>query len=402
MAQFLVRSFSDPRGYVEYNTPMGGLLPRTPQESYVPWAITADNKVVYAKTGEHASWRGGSGATRLKPYDTFTSQDRRRHCESALGMIALNNRYFTENAVNAVSSAIKVYLTKQFWADQNKTVKCIYDEIGHYFFTSGGKGFGRISEADKKGLKPEQVWQEILKTLTGGRLDQVMAIHDAVGRKILPKLGGSELKIYNDWGPILRQDWFDDKDKRGRVDTPAQRNKEVQPTLAGGISNRSGMSVPTVAINRNRGVDMYMRDAKRTREPEADSYYDDVDVRNLLFGAGISGTTGSLLQAALAFGKLGKGEPLKQYVMAIVGYLVGGGMHSYHETMAVAQKAGVVYEPGAFQKSLPMTFVNSSDFQRWNETFYDIVTLGATHWRHNAGTLPSHLNTQLKSAPVNP
>jgi hypothetical protein len=31
----------------------------------------------------------------------------------------------------------------------------------------------------------------------------------------------------------------------------------------------------------------------------------------------------------------------KQYVLAIIGYLVGGGMHSYHESMAVAQKAGM-------------------------------------------------------------
>jgi hypothetical protein len=142
---------------------------------------------------------------------------------------------------------------------------------------------------------------------------------------------------------------------------------------------------------------MFVRDLQRKQHLEANAYYDDLDARNLLFGAGISGTTGSLLQAALAFGKLVPGEALKQYTMAIIGYLVGGGMHSYHESMAIAAKAGVPYTPGAFITSLPDSFLNSTDFKTWSAQYYDVVYLGVIHWRNNAGALPSHLSTQLRT-----
>ena len=118
--------------------------------------------------------------------------------------------------------------------------------------------------------------------------------------------------------------------------------------------------------------------------------------RNLLFGAGISGTIGTLLQACRAFGSITSGELLKQYVLAIVAYLVGGGMHSYHETMAIAQRVGVPYRPGAFQSSLPNSFVYSPQHAGWRDRYYDVVVLGATHWRFNPGMVPSHLKRELR------
>ena len=84
-------------------------------------------------------------------------------------------------------------------------------------------------------------------------------------------------------------------------------------------------------------------------------------------------------------------------MLAIVGYLVGGGMHSYHESMVIAQKAGCPYNPGAFIDSLPFSFVHSGDCRQWSTAYYDIVYLGAIHWRNNAGALPSHLNKQLRT-----
>ncbi|AEF99853.1 hypothetical protein [Methylomonas methanica] len=395
MATFLIRSLSDPKGYTEIVS-SSDQLPRSAEESYVPWALTMADKVVFARYGEHIGWRagGGKGGPLLKPYDSHASQKRRRLAESELGLLALNQRQFTQEAVGAVSNAIKVYLNKQFWSNQDKTKNTVFKEIGHYFYTGGGTGFGRINESKKESVGVDGVWRGILDALGNGRLDQVLAIHDAVGRKVLPALGGSPLTTYNHWGPILRQDWFDDKDKRGRVNAPAKPTA----TRIGGIvdSGQSG-SVGTVGQARTRGVDSFQRDMTRVREKDADAYYDDVDVRNLLFGAGISGTTGSLLQAAFAFGGLVRGEPLKQYVLAIVGYLVGGGMHSYHESMAVAQKAGLPYTPGAYIPSLPQTFLSSQQFKRWSEQYYDIVQLGATHWRHNATHLPSHLNKELRT-----
>jgi len=394
MARFLIRSFSDPRSYTEEDHPTAD-LPRDRTESYVPWAITPGGEVVYAKTGEHTSWRGGTGAQSgiLRPYDSLVSQNRRRLAESDLGLLALDHPAFTREGVRVVNDGVKSYLDHLYVTNRVALTDTLFKEVGHYFFTAGGKGFGRISEADKKSVGPEGVRRGIFNALASGRLDQKLAIHDAVGRKVLEKLGGGPSETYRRWGPILRQDWFDDPKKRGRVNAPAKSGA----TTLGGIATASQSGqVGTVGIARGRGVDMFQRDLQRTREPEADEYYDDLDVRNLLFGAGISGTTGSLLQAAFAFGGVLRGEQLKQYVLAIVGYLVGGGMHSYHESMAVARKAGLAYTPGAYAPSLPAAFLSSLQCRQWRAKFYDIVVLGATHWRNNAGVLPSHLNRALK------
>ncbi|MEM9224836.1 MAG: hypothetical protein AAGB11_20940, partial [Pseudomonadota bacterium] len=107
------------------------------------------------------------------------------------------------------------------------------------------------------------------------------------------------------------------------------------------------------------------------------------------------GTTGSLLQAARVFGIEERGEANKNYLFAKLGYLVGGGMHSAHESLAVASRLGVEYSPGIYDPSLPQTFLTSQYYQRWRELFYDVVVLGRLHWRYNPGVTPSHMNPQL-------
>ena len=392
MARFLIRSFTDSMGYTALER-HDGTLPRTPQESYVPWAVTPGGDVVYAKTGEH-TWRGGGGGKTgpsLRPYDTLMSQNRRKLAESELGLFALNHPNLTEDAVNRVTAGIQSYHDRFYLTQRDLLTTTIATQIGAYFYTSGRFGFGRISEAPPG--TPEQVRRGIMHALVNGALAQKMSIHDAFGRKILVALRGPQLTAFDHWGPILRQDWFDVIAKRGRVNVPGSR-----PTTTGGIVPPSlGGSVGTTTQSRNRGADMFARDQNRTREPAADQYYDDLDARNLLFGAGISGTTGTLLQSAFAFAEVLRGEALKQYVLAIVGYLVGGGMHSFHESMAVAHKAGLPYTPGLYLPSLPESFINSHQGRGWALKYYDIVTLGATHWRHNATSLPSHLNPNLRN-----
>ncbi|WP_418317050.1 hypothetical protein [Piscinibacter sakaiensis] len=398
MAQFLIRSFDGPSPYATAEFPTGS-LPRSRDESYVPWALTVGGKVIYAVHGQHRSWPGSAAhqgigtssanAAYIKPYDSLVSQNRRRLAESALGLLALQHPAFTKGGVDAVNKGIQQYLDMMYVSRRQELTDAMFAQIGHYFYTNGGTGFGRISTSHKNAVGADGVRKGIFAALARGRLDQKLAIHDAVGRKLLPALGGPQLATYDHWMSIVRQDWFDNAQMRGRANAPTR----AQPTKVGGITNTR---LGNVAIARTRGVDSYQRDLHRTRQPQADDYYDDLDARNLLFGAGISGTTGTLLAAAFAFAGVMRGEPLKEYVLAIIGYLVGGGMHSYHESMAVAQKAGLPYTPGAFIPSLPQAFLNSMQFRNWRAEYYDVVELGATHWRHNAGALPSHLNTQLR------
>ncbi len=395
MAEFLVRDFDDPKGYRTEIHPSGDLpreKTRHTSVGYVPWGLTMGRRVIYAKAGEHTGWRGGSGKHRLTQYDTGASRERRRLCQSELGVAVLNEESFTQKAVQEVSLRVKHYLSS--YPDRAVAKECVLKNMGHYFYTGGRKGFGRISEARKEDVGADGVWTGILLALTDGRLDQKMAIHDAVGRKILPTLGGGALQKYNDLEPKVREKWFDDSKIRGRVNAPGPRAAAID---AGGIAP-AGSGVGAVAVDRSRAVDGIVRDLGRTRHQSADAYYDDVDARNVIFGGGISGTTGTLLQAAIAIGKLSDAEALKQYTLAIIGYLVGGGMHSYHETMVIAAKVGVPYNPGGYVESLPTSFTASGFYGGWRQKYYDIVVLGPTHWRFNETCLPSHLNTKLKPA----
>ena len=243
MPIFLIRSYDDPKGYVETNIPSGN-LPRTRDESYVPWGITADRRVVYAKTGEHTGWRGGSGDNRLQPYDTKVSQNRRRLCQSELGVIALNNSQFTAGAVKKVSEAIRLYLQSQ--ASYATASACVYKEIGHYFYTGGRFGFGRISESKKDDIGVDGVWRGIMQKLMAGRLDQKMSIHDAVGRKVLSVLGGEALVKYNDLQPTVRQAWFDDPKRRGRANAPQKGGPNDPRRHLFGVESdrRRGKAIP--------------------------------------------------------------------------------------------------------------------------------------------------------------
>lgn len=116
----------------------------------------------------------------------------------------------------------------------------------------------------------------------------------------------------------------------------------------------------------------------------AQAFYDTVEQNNLLFAGAISGTTGTLLQAAHAFGNIKETdtEHLKQYTLAIVAYLVGGGMHSYHECMEIARRIGVPYTLGTYANSMPATVVGTEWYRNWRAWFYDIVILGDLHGRY--------------------
>lgn len=387
MPDFLVRDFQPAPSAAPFKvmSTVGPDLPRGPELFYVPWALTADGRVVYTPHGAHSGWSAvRDGVRGLKQYSTVESQDRRRMAEAMLGMIALDAPRFSESAVSKVSSGLKFYLLRHYHSDPSGVAAFLKKQIGHYFFTGGGQGFGRISEADVRTMSDVGVWQAILTALTDGRIDQKLAIHDAVGRKILPQYGGDAQRRYDalanktdPHGNKIREAWFDDPKKRGRANVAG-----YAPTTTGGTAP-NGVALPQTAIARNRGVDMFRRDPARSPDRLGDAYFEDLDARNLLFGASISGTTGTLLQAAVAFGKL-SGDDLKQYLFAIIGYLVGGGMHSYHESMEVARRIGIPYDPGKYDNSLPASFLISQTYRDWRLEYYDIVVLGATHWRFNA------------------
>ncbi|MEZ6063148.1 MAG: hypothetical protein R3C19_22615 [Planctomycetaceae bacterium] len=318
MTKFLVRTFDDVsvtlgkrtqptvvRDVVirEINCP-NGKLPRMTKgyksigeyqngNSFVPWAITSAGRVVYAQTGGHSGTNdrnfGQNSRYKLRKYDSILSHERRRLCESELGMIALNNMSLTRDAVQKVSRAMIEWLEgiasrqrfqaaksvfQQSTAAPSKSIQqVLFDEFGHYMHTYDDNrkqalmGFGRFSEKSKNDVGPERFWREVIQALRTGRLDQIMSIHDAIGRKVLPKFGGPQQVPYDNIGGIVRKPWFDDPQQRGRTNAST---KATPTTVGGTVPTTQGAQVPATAVNRNRGVDMFARDLNRTRHDEAD------------------------------------------------------------------------------------------------------------------------------------
>lgn len=408
MATFLIRDDQRPSGYIEFN----GQLPRTRTRSYVPWALNRERKVVYALFGEHRTRASRSGLT---PYETLQSKERRRLCQSALGSIALRSTHFSEKGVRKVSNGVKRFLIGKFWHNPEGTRKEFAEKVGKYLYGTRYMSFGRISDVSPAGPNANrQIWEESLDALDAGKsLPTILSIHDGVARLMITPTDKENTR-YSKWAAQFRAnkegEMFHDK-WRGR-----EKKENVTPTTMPGIvspGNTGGL--PDVQL-RNRGVDMYNRTAKYSMSaktlpgasPKASAvtYYQDLDERNELFGAGPSGTTGTILAGAMTFGQLG-GEDLRQYLFAIMGYLVGGGMHSLHESLAVMKWLGpdykMEYNPGSFQRydmpeevrgkmgqaraddfpALPQSFLLSPQFAEWRDTYYDIVVLGGIHWMFN-------------------
>jgi len=408
MPTFLLRDDSAPSGFKLHH----GELSRTRELSYVPWALAADGRVVYAPTGQHRNRPSRGG---LRPYDSHVSQERRKLCQSALGSIALTQPAVSHSAIAAVSRGVKRYLIEEHFKDVEGMRKRYAEMVGKYMYGTKYRSFGRFSDTEITGPDAHRkIWEQAMDTLDAGTPhSSVLSIHDGAG-KILAKFGGSTRKTTYDQilarlRPAKPGEIFD-PNARGRANVSGAR-----PTTQAGIAGPEHAGSFPVIQSHNRGMDLYRRVEPRhtaqtpipsTATPEVSgiSYYRDVDTRNELFGAGPSGTTGTLLAAGLAFGDL-NGEMLKQYYFGIIGYLIGGGMHSLHESLTVVRllgpEMGMQYNSGsmlAYERvndirsvarsddmpALPNSFTTSPAFTTWRESYYDIAVLGGVHWMFNA------------------
>ena len=407
MARFLIRDDSNQgNGCVEKS--FTGTLPRSKDESYVPWAQTMQGRVVYAPSTQY---RNRASHPKLKPYSTFVSQERRRAAQTALGMLALNNPRWYQRTINKVSSDVRRFLSRQVWVDSD--LKSKYElGVGKYMYSGKYVSFGRFNCS-----KPstEEVWLQGLRTLESGEpIPSVLSIHDGVAAKLLPE--GSSLYLrYQQRKAQLRPqrmgEIMNETSGRGR----SRNSGRVAPTPVPGILQEGDQLDVGSLQSRCRGVDSYHRtlfpsmqdSVPDTARPGMSGveYFRDLDTRNELFGAGPSGTTGTLLAASWAFSGLA-GEEQREYMLAIIGYLIGGGMHSLHESLSIMRLLG-----GSFQynsssmlayseatgspeapirhanndsfPALPGSFTTSPEFQQWRDTYYDIVILGGIHWMHN-------------------
>jgi hypothetical protein len=419
MAEFLIRDDKQSAGY----TVRQGPLPRTREESYMPWALTSSGKVVYSRFQKTDSfdWRKPPSKPGLSPYDRVASEKRRALCQSRLGMIALDNLDLSMHAVSRVSGGIRSFL-EQCLQQGPKIMSDYQANVGKYAYGLSYMSFGRFSDQVPKGTVATQIiWNDAVSALKAGKpLAGVMNIHDNVPSKLLKTHNGAQgplTKTYEDWCKVFRAEapgelFYDDDPA-----SAPNRNKDVSnappgrgraggkaasPSTEGGMQRLGSPSVGQVQLHK-RAVDIYERKAPNYDRMQRDaltvrtkfsaiSYYRDLDTRRELFGAGPSGTTGTLLASAMTFGGL-RGESLKQYCLAILGYLVGGGCHSMHESLTVmGYHPDLEYNSSSLLKYsqgqavsdqfpiLPQSFRSSPHFAPWRDEHYDIVVLGGVHW----------------------
>ena len=105
MAKLLIRSYDNCLGYIEVDSPLEKI------DCYVPWALeNISKRVVYARIEEA---RGLPNNHLLTPYKTEISQNRRKLCDTKLGLIALTNPSFSNEAIKCVSAGILQFLNNK-------------------------------------------------------------------------------------------------------------------------------------------------------------------------------------------------------------------------------------------------------------------------------------------------
>lgn len=372
-----------------------------------PWALRGDD-VVYADWDKRSygmqgifdlafsGMRMGRAHGPLRSYDKNVSQKRRREFESKLAQDAAINPSTYSSAVNKVSLSIIQYV--EGTGEQDRILaagnivkaRCYGDTI------SGRLG----SKGDGASLSAEDAWTGAKGVLMQGKeIAKILGIQSAMATKLIQQvpLGAERQKLHDSTASRVApttgylHTWFDPKNRdrdgqlRGR-----QKGSGSGPTSAPGLMP-SGTPGNEHAEARVRGID--------TWEPvEGSGFVKGINMRNLVFGAGRSGTTGSLLITYRTFGDVDDGEEFKKYLLAIVVYLVSGGHHSCHEIFSIANlliggkeprngraPRGIsdlvkeAYVPGKYLKHLPADYVDSAGFERLREKYYDIAVLGHLH-----------------------
>jgi len=347
-----------------------------------PWAMTLAGRVVYSewKTTIEPPPRGG----KLLAYDKQMSLRRRREFETLLAGDASRHPECVKPAVDKVTQGAVDFATQNLQlAGEAILARCYGDTAS-----------GRLGTSVDKPKKAEDAWAAAFQTLRGTDIPKILVIHSCLANFLTRNLALStaQKKVYDDTANKVAPKqgflykWFNDDAHRGRV-----KRDGAEATKATGLVAPRLVTTTGDGESRKRGIDEWDR-------VEDSAFIKAIDMRNVAFGAGRSGTTGELLKAFRTFGSIDTGEEFKQYLLAVVIYLVTGGHHSCHEIFSVANllagpdgpRAGGVshsaaelargaYVPGKYIKHLPTSYLTTTHFQVLKEMYYDIAILGHLH-----------------------
>lgn len=246
-------------------------------------------------------------------------------------------------------------MAKSFLSPQRVASESIGDSMGGYLYSKGGT-FGSIGTQSPKSTSHGILsnFHDVMHALEGGygNLQSMLLSHQAVLFKILMEINESF------YGRLLDEIKPPEKARGRKKDPRAQQTRGKYATLGITQDKEKGKK-----IAEEYGIPNVLEHTRTQDSTLPDEEHEVVKIMRFLdmpFVGGLSGSTADLLVVAHHVAGL-TGEDLQYYTLAIIGYLVGGGMHSVHEIMTVAANAGlgIPYTPGDYNSIFPPSFLRS-------------------------------------------
>lgn len=101
-------------------------------------------------------------------------------------------------------------------------------------------------------------------------------------------------------------------------------------------------------------------------------YFQNLAPLNMPYAAGLSHHTGSLMLGAKLYGELDQ-EELRQYALGTFAFLAGGGNHTFHEVMEIANRLSLGYQINDYNSCLPRSFKESICFSKLGDLFPEFL-----------------------------
>jgi len=282
-----------------------------------------------------------------------------------------------------VSKRVLKYFTRRANVTKNTVLQSM-QAITEQPHTLGHPGFAPQSEEEGTQILLDQVQSSLPAHLNvHGKFSYVIYagkdkdFDDGTAAKILgkavnhfdqlmpPQLGSSDSE--HDGNPELgRPRVANSRDKQTRVQhiyglAPASEVQEnprplrIPETIKGRPTN-SGQT------HLRGGDQSFLNETKRWTQ-EARLLYD------MPVMAGPSGSAAYMLNTAMVLGL--PPAQLPTYTLALVGSIVGGGHHTFHEIMTVAAQVGVPYVRGNYLSAIPAAFWRDGQFNELVHQFFE-------------------------------
>jgi hypothetical protein len=389
---------------------------RVPPVNWKPVGVDRKSSRVVWHPTPHAIPADALTRQGLIPYTQKLNRHRRLLAETVLGYLILleDNYHFVKAGVEKVSNGIQAWwtLVKLEAIKSEKKAKDLFDTANKRLYDT--KSFGYLEKMESKESDEETIDSWTKTMMSGKGLAEIMALHNFFEGVLKNQVKEDQAnkrplqgppQLYQYWCGKLRPDnegeWLHEE-SRGRTESTSGKKQDAirkktdvstQPGLLPKNLSEFDFKVDPCLTRLNLNLaNMQLKARLRARdyihydrERMAWKYGTGLVDYNLPYVAGPSGTTATLLASAFAFGLQPRTDEYRQYLLACIGFLVGGGMHSCHEAFVTASLAGAVilagrqplfYAGGKYSRMMPNAFRRSKIYDDWAVEFWDVASPG--------------------------